>query len=207
MEREARGATTGATDAPQASTQPAAGSESAAQKSGVGGEGWNEDFDEAWGRRVLENSKIKDLFGLSDYSSLRDEETRRQINRYLRDNRNAAGDGGSAGTAASAPAQGGAKPPTATATAPVTKQPPGTTGATSLPGQVPPSGPPRRSTSIFAPGRLPSPQLWQNTILPTSGGTLPAQRGPWWPSYSPGGLPAASKPGTATFQAKALESQ
>jgi hypothetical protein len=88
-------------------------------------------------------------------------------------------------------------------------QPAGTTGKTSLPGGLtpPPAGPPRVSTSIFAPGRLPSPQLWKDTITPGSGGIMPAQNGPWWPSYPVGGLPAAAKPGTASFQAKALESQ
>jgi hypothetical protein len=207
MEKESRGAVSAQTDAPQATSQPQAGG--GEKKAGIGGGGWNEDFDEAWGRRVLENPKLKELFGLSGYESLRDEETRRQVNRWLRENKGGEGGGGTAaGAAQSAPAAsttGAAKK----AEAGGVVQPPGTTGKTSLPGGVkpPPSGPPKSSTSILAPGRLPSSLLWQNTVLPASGGEIPAQATPWWPSYPTGGLPSMAKPGTASMQAAALAAQ
>lgn len=208
LEQESRGSLSAQTDAPQATSQPQQ-SEAPAKKAGVGGGGWNEDFDEAWGRRVLENPKLKDLFGLSDYSSLRDEETRRQINRWLRNNKG--GEGGDAGTgvaqsATSAAATVGAGKKAETG---ATVQPAGTTGKASLPGGVkpPPAVPPQRSTSLLAPGRLPSSPMWKNTILPASGGEIPQLNSPWWPSYPPGNAPPATKPGTASMQAAALGEQ
>lgn len=208
MEKESRGNVSAQTDAPQATSQPAAGSEAPAKKAGVGRGGWNEDFDEAWGRRVLENPKLKEMFGLSGYESLRDEETRRQVNRWLRNNKG--GEGGEGGAAA-----GAAKPAApaaavaAKATTTGTVQPAGTTGKTSLPGGLksPPAGPPRNSTSILAPGRLPSSVWWNNTVVPGAGGVIAAQATPWWPSYPTGGLPSMARPGTASMQAAALASQ
>jgi hypothetical protein len=198
-----------ATDAPQASSQPAAGSEAPAKKAGVGGAGWNEDFDEQWGRRVLENPKLKDMFGLSDYSSLRDEETRRQINRWLRNNQGGGAEG-SAGGGASAPAATAASTVGAAKTTPATtNQPAGTTGKASLPGGLkpPPAGPAPSRTSVLAPGRLPQGVLWDNTIVPAAGGQVPELGGPWWPSYPAGGAPSTTRPGTASMQAAALSEQ
>jgi len=195
-----------ASDAPQATSQPQG--ETTTKKAGIGSGGWNEDFDEAWGRRVLENPKLKEMFGLSDYGSLRDEGTRREINRWLQKNR---GGEGPAMSSTTSPASSSASS-TAPSAAPAAKPGEGekTTGKASMPGGMvpPPSGPPKRSTSILAPGTLPSSTLWRNTIVPASGGEIPQANGAWWPSYPVGGgTPPATSPGVASMQAAALEQQ
>lgn len=205
--REMEKAANPATDAPQATSQPAV---SGTQKAGKGGAGWNEDFDEAWGKRVLENPKLKETFGLSDYGSLRDPETRRQINRWLRQNRESGGGGG--GQAAAVPAA--AKPAAAPAAVPKGPVQPGSTtgraGGSSDFGNPPP--PPAAfanlKPSILPTGRLPVGLLYQSTILPAASGEIPAMNGPWWPSYPAGGsMPQAATPGTASMQAAALKEQ
>lgn len=207
MEKEWKSANA-ASDAPQASSQPAAGSEAPSKKEGIGGAGWNEDFDEAWGRRVLENPKLKEMFGLSDYSSLRDEETRRQINRWLRKNQ---GGGEAAASGAAKPAAAASSTTgTAKAAEKTGGSTTGTTGKASLPGGLkpPPAKPPQPGSSLILPGTLPSGQLWGNTVVPASGGQIPALQGPWWPAYPAGGpTPPATKPATASAQAAALNEQ
>jgi hypothetical protein len=207
MEKESRGSVTAATDAPQATTQPQG--ESSSKKAGVGGGNWNEDFDEAWGRRALENPKIKELFGLSDYSSLRDEDTRREINKWLRKNKEAE----SAATTAAATTQSSSSTTSATAPAagakPSTMGPPvsaggNTTGKaklTDLPAPRTYAG----GGPLLQSGRIPPATVYGETILP--GGTVPKKEGPWWPSYPAGGLPPAARPGTASVQATALAQQ
>lgn len=213
MERAAQSTVTAATDAPQATSQPQG--ESGTQKAGVGGAGWNEDFDEAWGRRVLENSKLKDVFGLSDYSSLRDSETRRQINRWLRENKGGEGTAAASGASPAATAAPAASTQTTgagkTASTGGSTSGANTTGKAkvvdSTPGLKPPVRP-QLSRGVIPSGRIPPSELYGATTLAGSGGTIPAMPGPWWPSYPTGAGPApATSPGVASLQAAALEGQ
>lgn len=55
-------------------TQPTAAPQ---PKAGIGGEGWNEDFDQAWGGRMMKQ------YGVT-MEDLRDPETRRWLNRQQR---------------------------------------------------------------------------------------------------------------------------
>jgi len=212
------GQTTAATDAPQkqniALPQTA---QPAEQKAGIGGPGWNEDFDQAWARRVLDNSQLKDAFGLSDTSSLRDEETRRQINRWLREHRGSGSDSspaaaGATTAAAAVPAAG--KPASTTGTGAGAKaptQPTGTTGkATVVSGKETASAQQAPSSGHLILGgvRPPMGLVYGNTVVPAAGGSIPALQGPWWPSYPPGNAAKlAVRPGTASAQAAALTEQ